>query len=189
MKHEDSTRRTKELLAASLKRKMEKKKLSKITISEIIEDCDLNRRTFYYHFEDIYALVEWMFEQEAIRLLRKSESCLTWEEGVLLFLRYIRDNEHICRCALDGLGREQLQRFFYKDCVGIMGAIVNELNESIGAPKDYLEFITRFYTSALAETAIWWLSSGMEKSPEKLVHELELTMQGNIEPALEKAAQ
>ena len=42
----------------SLQRFMEKKPLSKITVSEIIADCGVNRKTFYYHFEDIYALLK-----------------------------------------------------------------------------------------------------------------------------------
>ena len=45
---------------------MNKKPLSRITINEIVQDCGLNRNSFYYHFEDIYALFKWMLEQEAI---------------------------------------------------------------------------------------------------------------------------
>ena len=41
---------------------MEKKPLSKITVSEIIADCNVNRRTFYYHFDDIYALLKWVLD-------------------------------------------------------------------------------------------------------------------------------
>ena len=48
----------KKTLAVSLKRFMEKKPLSKITVSEIIADCGVNRKTVYYHFEDIYALLK-----------------------------------------------------------------------------------------------------------------------------------
>ena len=51
-------RKRKKTLAVSLKRFMEKKPLSKITVSEIIADCGVNRKTFYYHFEDIYALLK-----------------------------------------------------------------------------------------------------------------------------------
>ena len=60
MKHEESTLLTKKALAASLKKSMEKKPLKKITVSGIITDCNVNRKTFYYHFEDIYALLKWM---------------------------------------------------------------------------------------------------------------------------------
>ena len=56
------------MLAASLKKFMAQKPLNKITIREIVEDCGVNRQTLYYHFEDIYALGKWMFDQEAVEL-------------------------------------------------------------------------------------------------------------------------
>lgn len=71
MTHEEATRRTKQMLAASLKKQMEKKPLKKITVSEIIADCNVNRKTFYYHFEDIYALLKWMLEQEAVEVVKQ----------------------------------------------------------------------------------------------------------------------
>lgn len=53
MKHEITSLNTKRTLAESLKKLMKTKSFSKITVSEIIADCGLNRKTFYYHFEDI----------------------------------------------------------------------------------------------------------------------------------------
>lgn len=188
MKHELSTRMTRELLAGSLKKLMQKKPLSKITITEIVKDCGVNRHTFYYHFDDIYALVEWMFDQEAVELLRKSDNCLSWDEGVLLFLEYIKDNEHICRCALDSLGREHLQRFFYNDVVRISGKIVGELSDGLDVDERTKRFITEFYTSAIVETAIRWIRQGMRETPREIIRLLDITMRGNIKAALERAA-
>ncbi|WP_295208123.1 TetR family transcriptional regulator [Ruminococcus sp.] len=39
------------------------KPLSKITVSEIVADCNINRKTFYYHFEDVQSLLKWTLEQ------------------------------------------------------------------------------------------------------------------------------
>ena len=50
---------TKRALEASLKHLLLQKPLNKITINDIAEDCGINRMTFYYHFKDIYDLVEW----------------------------------------------------------------------------------------------------------------------------------
>ena len=52
---------TKRALAASLKKLAAKKPLDKITVIDITEDCGVNRQTFYYHFQDIFDLVEWIF--------------------------------------------------------------------------------------------------------------------------------
>lgn len=51
---------TKRALAASLKKLLAQKPLSKITIADITEDCGMNRMTFYYHFQDIYDLIDWI---------------------------------------------------------------------------------------------------------------------------------
>ena len=58
MTHAEASMKTKQAMADSLKRYMEVKSLSKITISAICEDCGINRKTFYYHFKDIYAKVD-----------------------------------------------------------------------------------------------------------------------------------
>ena len=50
---------TKRALEASLKKMLLKKPVTKITINDITEDCGVNRATFYYHFKDIYDLIEW----------------------------------------------------------------------------------------------------------------------------------
>ena len=70
MKHEITSLNTKKTLAESLKKIMKHKSFSKITVSEIISDCGLNRKTFYYHFEDIYALLKWILESEAIEVVK-----------------------------------------------------------------------------------------------------------------------
>ena len=60
---------TKRALEQSLKHLLLKKPLTKITVGEIAEDCGINRMTFYYHFKDIYDLVEWSCLEDAKRAL------------------------------------------------------------------------------------------------------------------------
>ena len=56
---------TKNAIAMSLKKILDKKVLTKVTINDITKDCGINRMTFYYHFKDIYDLIEWIFIEEA----------------------------------------------------------------------------------------------------------------------------
>lgn len=50
---------TKKALEASLKKLLADKTLDKITINDLTTDCGISRMSFYYHFKDIYDLVEW----------------------------------------------------------------------------------------------------------------------------------
>lgn len=61
------------ILAAALKELMQQKPFEKITIQDITQKCGIRRQNFYYHFADVYALLQYMFEEEAICLLKNHE--------------------------------------------------------------------------------------------------------------------
>mgnify|MGYP003183298716 CR=1 FL=1 len=69
---------TKRALEASLKKLLLKKPLNKITINDITEDCGVNRMTFYYHFKDIYDLVDWILVEDAAEALEGRQNFETW---------------------------------------------------------------------------------------------------------------
>jgi probable dihydroxyacetone kinase regulator len=159
MKQEEISRRTKEKLAASLKKTMQKKPFSKITVSEIIADCNINRKTFYYHFEDIYDLLTWMFREEALEVVRHFDFIVDYEEALNFVIDYVEENNYIISCAYDSVGNEQMKRFFYDDFYGITAAIIEQFEQqhskTIG--NDYKVFLTKFYTEALANILIDWV--------------------------------
>ena len=67
---------TKQALAAALKELMAQKPIDKITIHDITERCGIRRQNFYYHFEDVYDLMRWMFSEEVVSLLLRHEGTL-----------------------------------------------------------------------------------------------------------------
>lgn len=64
------TNATKAALEASLKKLLLKKPLDKITINDLTTDCGISRMAFYYHFKDIYDLVEWSCLEDATQALQ-----------------------------------------------------------------------------------------------------------------------
>ncbi|MDE6203031.1 MAG: TetR/AcrR family transcriptional regulator, partial [Lachnospiraceae bacterium] len=119
-------------MVASLKKFMETKPLSKITVSEICKDCGLNRKTFYYHFEDIYDLLRWMLEQEAIIAVKKFNLLKDSEKVVRFLLDYVDNNKHILNCVYDAMGREGMKRFFLADFNGSIDLIIDGLEKEMG---------------------------------------------------------
>ena len=55
---------TKKALMASFAKLLNEKPFDKITVQDIVDDCQVNRNTFYYHFQDIYMLLECLLEEE-----------------------------------------------------------------------------------------------------------------------------
>ena len=84
---------TKRALEVSLKNMLLKKPLEKITISDITEDCGINRMTFYYHFKDIYDLIEWSCSEDASRALEDNKTYDTWQQGFENIFDAVLDNK------------------------------------------------------------------------------------------------
>ena len=84
---------TKKAIEASLKNLLLKKPFDKITINDIAEDCGISRMTFYYHFKDIYDLVEWACEEDAKKILDGKDDYKTWTQGFLNLFEEVLKNK------------------------------------------------------------------------------------------------
>lgn len=159
MKHEEISLQTKRALAASLRRIMTRKSFSKITVSEIIADCGVNRKTFYYHFEDIYALLHWMLEQESVEILKHFDLLTDYRDAVSFIMDYIESNKHIINCAIDAIGRDFLSRFFYADFMGIANSVIRGMEEKYHHPLSdaYRSFLAEFYCEAISGMIVSWI--------------------------------
>ncbi len=161
MKHEITTYNTKKLLADSLKKAMKTKPFSKITVSEIISDCGVNRKTFYYHFEDIYGLLKWMFEEEAFSVVKKFDLLVDYKEAITFVMDYVEENDHILNCAQDSIGAEALINFFKADFLEISHMIIDEAERVSGTTLDagYKEFLCNFYIGAVSSMLAEWVKN------------------------------
>ena len=186
MTHEETSLQTKLTLCNSLKKIMKQKPFSKITVSELIKDCNLNRKTFYYHFEDVYALLLcWMFQEEGVALLDQQKGALLWQEGLLQLFRYIEENRSVCLCALKSVGRQELKRFFEADIHAIIYRTVEQLGSEVGAiqagiTKDDIDLMTHFYILACVGLLESWLLGEIDRTPEELIAFLDRTLKEHI---------
>lgn len=173
-----ASERTKHNLAAVLKEKMAKKPLEQITIQELTQPCGMQRRAFYYHFEDIYGLVKWTFQEEAISLLKQQEGALLWQEGLLQLFRYLEENRAVCLCALRSPGYDVLKRFFGADLEAIFSREVEETAARLGIVLDS-DGIPMF-VSALGGIMEAWLLGVFPDTPEKMVSRINSFLQSHI---------
>ncbi|MGN0564167.1 MAG: TetR/AcrR family transcriptional regulator C-terminal domain-containing protein [Candidatus Heritagella sp.] len=182
MKHEVTSFNTKKMLAESLKKIMGTKPLSKITISEIISDCGVNRKTFYYHFPDIYALLKWMLEQETIEVVKNFDLMVNPEEALAFVMDYVDDNKHIINCAYDSMGRDEMKRFFLTDLYGVVHSVIDSVAGEIGVTVEegFTDFLTTFYTEALAGMLINYFRGSEGREREELIRYILLILKNSI---------
>lgn len=184
MPNELSGETTKKMLSVSLKKLMARKPLHKISIREITEDCGVNRQTFYYHFEDIYSLVKWMYQQEAIKLLDDNEGILIWQDGLLQLFKYLEANKAVCMCTLNSIGHQHLKRLLYDDIHDIIHRAVFYFGKDIpDKSEEYGEFLTHFYTTSFAAMLESWLMGEIKQTPEELIGMIDIALKDQIRGA------
>lgn len=189
MKHEITSLNTKKALAASLKKFMNKKPLSKITVSEIVNDCKVNRKTFYYHFADIYDLLKWMLEEEAIEVVKNFDLIVDYEEAMMFVIDYVNENQHILSCAYDSMGREEMKRFFYADLIGVMRTVIDGAEKEVGIAisEDYKDFVCNFYTEAISGMLIDWFNDKTVRDKEKTIQYLSTIFLSSLSEVIKNA--
>ncbi len=189
MKHEITSLNTKRTLAASLKKQVCKKPFSKITVREIINDCGVNRKTFYYHFEDVYALLKWTLEQEAIEVVKQFDLIVEYEEAFLFVMDYVEENDAFLQNIYYSIGRDELKRFFYADFIDIIRSLVDstEKMENLSLPEDFKLFLSQFYTEAITGMLIEWIIDRSTRNREKTVQYISVILRSAIPNAMKAA--
>ncbi len=188
MKHKTISLNTKKMFATSLKKLLEKKPLSKISVSEIVSDCGVNRKTFYYHFENINELLKWMLRQEAIEVVKAMDMNSDYEKSILFVLDYIDKNEEIIK-NIYSIGKNELRQFFYADFMEIMRSVIeNAMHDAkISLPDDFTDFLVKFYTEAITGLLQEWIVDKSVRNKEKTVQYIQLILHSSITNTLKAA--
>ena len=179
---------TKQAMVSALKAMMIQKPVDKITIQDITDRCGIRRQNFYYHFADIYDLMQYMFQEEAVSLLEQHEGTLLWQEGLLQLFRYLEKNRTVCLCALRSVGRDHLRRFFQTDIYAIIHRTVEQVGAEIGADlggdaQPDIDLVTHFYVVALSGMVESWLLEEIDRTPEQLIAFADQMLQDHISGA------
>lgn len=90
---------TKSALASALKELMETTPFAKITVSDICAKCNMNRKSFYYHFRDKFDLVNWIFDVEYLNHVQIGKNLIGWD-SVLHLCNYFYENKDFYRKAM-----------------------------------------------------------------------------------------
>ena len=98
---------TKEKIAEAVEQMMLTKPVSKITVQSVMEQAQMKRQTFYYHYQDIYSVLEWIVVREICTPLRYDES-VSAEDWCMQALTLLRARQPLQRRISPALGREKL---------------------------------------------------------------------------------
>ena len=177
---------TKRALEQSLKNLLQQKPLSKITISDITEDCGISRMTFYYHFKDIYDLVEWACAEDAARALQNKKTYDTWQQGFVQIFHAVRENKVFVMNVYRCINREQVEKYLVPLTDQLIMGVITERAAGMTVRAADQQFIAQVYSYAFVGIMLDWIRDDMRADPEELVNRLAMVIRGDITQALER---
>lgn len=175
---------TKKALAASLKKMMEKKPLSRITVTDLAQQCGINRHTFYYHFKDIYDLVQWIYVSETEYALEQIKAEESWQKGMEWLFQYALDNKKFIMGTLRSSSREHLTRFMVQQIYVLILEVVENESADLNISEEYKEFVSRFYTHGLCGIVMDWIEKDMQQPPGEVISLLYIMIHGECREML-----
>ena len=161
---------SKKAFADGFRSLMEKRTFEKITISDITSACGLNRQTFYYHFQDKYELLNWIFYNEIINPLIQNYTIDTWSDGLLQMLYVFKNNAKFYTNALNTSYSDEFRTYLFNATTNIFMDIIDQFGQGSSNLKiDDKKFIAEFLSYGVTGSIINWILTGMKDSPETIV--------------------
>ena len=149
---------TKRALENSLKQMLLKKPLDKITISDLTDDCGISRMAFYYHFKDIYDLVEWSCMEDATRALQGKKTYDTWHEGLKQIFEAVLENKPFIMNAYHvTMSQVELENYLFMLTLNLLMGVVEEKSKGLEVTEEEKSFIADFYKYGFVGVMLDWI--------------------------------
>lgn len=163
--------------------------LDEITVKEIAKKCEINRNTFYYHYQDIYEILSEIFEKQIQKVIAEYNETLSWEESFLLAVDFALKNKKAIYHIYNSIRREELEAYIYRVAGKIMTLYVEQKSKDIPAAEADKNLIATFYQSALTEMVLRWIEGGMEEDTEIIIRRIGELFNGNIALSLKRSVE
>lgn len=175
-------------MADALEQLLNKKPLEKITVSDITDKCSINRQTFYYHFRDIYDLTRWMISGYAEKDIGENIENNDWHEAFLASAYFLKKKKNAFLGIVSSVGHFFVTNFLVDVIRPYIKEVIYDKAEGTGCAERYTEFLSDYYTVAFSGILLGWIitDNDTSTSPEELLELLEVTINGSIEPAIER---
>ena len=163
---------TKNQIMNALAELLQTKRLDDITVTELVEQCGLSRQAFYYHFSDLYGVVDYGIQQ----LLERTLSLL--RENRTLVLNVYRAYE-----------RSYVERHVRRWAMPLVEARTRLAAQRYAVTEDQVGFMSEMLTQGLASIVLSWVDRGMPSSVIQRLDDFDVLVGGALDYAMERLAQ
>ena len=158
---------TKKAIASALKELCRTKPFEKISIADITSICHLNRQTFYYHFQDKYELLDWIYYQEGFVYLASDVTFDNWHQHMEKLLTMMRENQIFYENTISA-SPQCFEDYLFQITCTLFEEAIRRLDGSLRLQEADVRLYSRFYSYGMCGIICDWVRNGMKESPKSL---------------------
>ena len=165
---------------------LSEKNLDKITVKELAEVCGISRNTFYYHYHDIFEVLEEIFQCEIMKVVEAEKRYGSLKEAFIMATKFAQDN----RAAMLHVHQSTKKTFFENYLIRVSDKIIKEYiyqqAEGLEVDESDINLLSVFYKHGLLGILKEWLDSGLQGGEGELIERMAFILEGNIRNSLIK---
>lgn len=181
-------RLTEKAIMASFIKLLNEMPFDRITVKDIVNDCGINRNTFYYHYNDIYDLLRSVFDMRAEEVLSEAPDEDRWQEDFLKATEFALENKKSIYHIYRSVDRRELEQYLLETAGKVMERYVHRKAKGLKVSEEDIRIITDFYQCAIVGMVMQWLDGGMKQDLKELILRAGDLQMGNVSHMLEEAA-
>lgn len=175
----------KEMIAKAAKTLLFEKKVKKLTVKDIVEECNITRQAFYYHFEDISDLLQWAVERDSEKIVQECRAKGNIEEGIRYFMAVAINAQPLVERGIKSNYGEEIEKILTEVIYHFFEQVAEEGNLYQNYSRFEVKYILRYHSQAIMGILRNW-NPEETKDMEHIAHIIYLLMMGKINPFSER---
>lgn len=171
----------KKAIRDSFIRLLDEKPLSQITIRDIVDDCGVNRNTFYYYFQDLPQLVETIVDEAADRMIREHSAIESIEDCLNAIIGFALENRKAVLHMYQSINRGIFEQYQWRVCEHAVTTYVDGVLTGRTVPEQDRKLVIDYLKCVCFGVVIGWLERGMQDDIQSRFHRICELKQGDLE--------
>ena len=183
----DVAKSTKTEIMNTLAALLRSKRLDDITVTELVEKCGISRQAFYYHFSDLYGVVDYGVQQllDELGVDRPEE----WRASLERTLTLLRENRTLVLNVYRAYERSYVEHDLRRWAMPLVEARTRLAAQKYRVTEDQVIFMSELLTQGLVSTVLSWVERGMPSSVIERMDDFDILVEGCLDYTMERLAQ
>ncbi len=179
---------TKKAIRSSFVKLLNEKPLKQISVRDIVDDCGINRNTFYYHYQDIPQLVESIIREDADRIILENPKITTLEECLDAVISFSLQNRKAVLHIYRSVNRDLFEQYQWRVCEYAVTSYLDSLPETETISPSDRDFILTYAKCVTFGIIMHWLESGLQDDMQAFVHRMCQLKLGDLQDMIHRCA-